>query len=139
MQVELLIRWIDSPKICAEDDYRESAYEILLAAVGTTAVSARSVGSARSKPEKSLTAVAASRMKKALGLKAKTGASRRGKARTTAELMRDQMLIPEAVDMRTRRALSRAAAGQVMYRNHKILKDVLEKRKPFVITQIVLS
>jgi len=60
-----------------------------------------------------MTAVAASRMKKALGLKAKTGASRRGKARTTAELMRDQMLIPEPVDMRTRRALSRAAAGQV--------------------------
>jgi hypothetical protein len=99
---------------CAEDDFRESAYEILLASIGTTSLSARSVGSARSKPEKSMTAVAASRMKKALGLKTKNGAYRRtGKARTTAELMRDQMLIPEAVDMRTRRALSRAAAGQV--------------------------
>lgn len=105
-----------------EDDFRESAYEILLASIGTTSLSARSVGSARSKPEKSLTAVAASRMKKALGLKTKNGAYRRtGKARTTAELMRDQMLIPEAVDMRTRRALSRAAAGQASKRTELML------------------
>lgn len=86
----------------------------MLAACGSVALSARSVGSARSKPDKSITATAASRMKKALGLKSKTGGAKRGgKARTTPELLRDQMLISEQADMRTRRALSRAAAGQV--------------------------
>ncbi|XP_024401007.1 protein unc-13 homolog [Physcomitrium patens] len=105
-----------------EDDFRESAYEIMLAATGTAALSARSVGSARSKPDKGITAVAASRMKKALGLKLNTGVSRRGgKPRTTAELMRDQMLIADTVDLRTRRALSRAAAGQASRRTEHML------------------
>jgi hypothetical protein len=86
----------------------------MLAACGSVALSARSVGSARSKPDKSITATAASRMKKALGLKSKTGGAKRGgKARTIPEFLRDQMLISEPADMRTRRALSRAAAGQV--------------------------
>lgn len=56
----------------------------------------------------------ASRLKKALGLQSTGISSFHGqKARSTAEIIRDQMLISEQSDMRTRRALSRAVAGQV--------------------------
>ncbi len=66
--------------------------------------------------EKSLTSAAASHLKKALGLKSSGGSSSSSRGRkpySTAEIIRDQMLISDQSDMRTRRALSRAVAGQV--------------------------
>lgn len=70
--------------------------------------------------QKSLTSSAATHMKKAFGLQS-SGSSemprspsfRSKKGPTVAEIIRVQMRISEHHDMRTRRALSRAAAGQV--------------------------
>lgn len=75
--------------------------------------------------QKSLTSAAASKMKKALGLKsprkgggggspgsAGSGNGRGGKM-TVGELMRLQMRVPENEDSRVRRALLRISAGQV--------------------------
>jgi hypothetical protein len=77
------------------------------------ALSARSV-SVRTKG--AVTSAAASHLKKALGLKSSGGSSSSSRGRkpySTAEIIRDQMLISDQSDMRTRRALSRAVAGQV--------------------------
>uniref|UniRef100_A0A6M2ELW9 MHD1 domain-containing protein n=1 Tax=Populus davidiana TaxID=266767 RepID=A0A6M2ELW9_9ROSI len=78
--------------------------------------------------QRSLTSAAASKMKKALGLKSPGSGSKKspgsgsssgsgqGKVRralTVGELMRAQMRVSETVDSRIRRALLRIAAGQV--------------------------
>jgi hypothetical protein len=74
--------------------------------------------------QRSLTSAAASKMKKALGLKSpgsgskKSPGSGQGKIRrglTVGELMRAQMRVSETVDSRIRRALLRIAAGQVRF------------------------
>lgn len=77
--------------------------------------------------QRSLTSTAASKMKKALGLRSSssTGIKRPegspgsgGKPKkpvTVGELMRVQMKVSENVDSRIRRALLRIAAGQVAY------------------------
>ncbi len=103
-------------RFAAVDDLRESSYEILVAASGSMALSARIVSVRGNKGvEKPLASSGpASRLKKALGLQSSGISSLHGqKSRSTAEIIRDQMLISEQSDMRTRRALSRAAAGQV--------------------------
>ncbi|CAN1161901.1 Protein unc-13 homolog [Linum perenne] len=76
--------------------------------------------------QRSITSAAASKMKKALGLKSPGSASRKspgsgpgsdqGKSRkplTVGELIRTQMRVSEIVDSRIRKALLRIAAGQV--------------------------
>ncbi|KAK2661257.1 hypothetical protein Ddye_007790 [Dipteronia dyeriana] len=74
--------------------------------------------------QRSLTSAAASKMKKALGLKSPSaknspgsgqgsGSGKSKKALTVGELMRTQMGVSETVDSRVRRALLRISAGQV--------------------------
>lgn len=77
--------------------------------------------------QRSLTSTAASKVKKAFGLKSPgsgsgskkspgSGGSGQGKSRkslTVGELMRIQMKVSEAMDSRVRRALLRISAGQV--------------------------
>ncbi|KAF7817119.1 protein unc-13-like protein [Senna tora] len=67
--------------------------------------------------QRSLTSTAASKVKKAFGLKSPgSGCSGQGKAKrplTVGELMRNQMRVSEAMDSRVRRALLRISAGQV--------------------------
>ncbi|KAJ3704086.1 hypothetical protein LUZ61_007791 [Rhynchospora tenuis] len=67
--------------------------------------------------QRSLTSAAASKVKKALGLKSKTARSNHltptKKPTTIAELMRIQMCIPEQADAHIRRGLLRIAASQL--------------------------
>lgn len=81
--------------------------------------------------QRSITSTAASKMKKALGLRSSSSSNLGGsgskksetsspsptgkgkKALTVGELMRVQMRIDESTDSRVRRALLRIAAGQV--------------------------
>ncbi|VAI17562.1 unnamed protein product [Triticum turgidum subsp. durum] len=94
-------------------ELRETAYEVLVAASRTTG-------------GKPLTSAAASKMKKALGLKSsassKGGSPGSGGAgvkaaprrpATVGELMRAQMRVSEPADARIRRGLLRIAAGQL--------------------------
>ncbi|KAM0859118.1 hypothetical protein ACQ4PT_047402 [Festuca glaucescens] len=126
-------------------ELREAAYEVLVAASRTTggrpltyipqagpaspAASVSSASSANSSSpslQRSLTSAAASKMKKALGLK--SSASSKGgspgsggggakaaprRPATVGELMRVQMRVSEPADARIRRGLLRIAAGQL--------------------------
>ncbi|XP_055820529.1 protein unc-13 homolog [Solanum dulcamara] len=125
-------------------DLRETAYEIFVAACRTStgkaltyvpsnasdrspspSPSASNSNSSSPSMQRSLTSTAASKMKKALGLRSSssTGIKRPegspgsgGKPKkpvTIGELMRVQMKVSENVDSRIRRALLRIAAGQV--------------------------
>jgi hypothetical protein len=82
--------------------------------------------------QRSLTSTAASKVKKAFGLKSPGSGSKKspgsgpgsgsgqGKSKrplTVGELMRNQMRVSEAMDSRVRRALLRISAGQVIF-NH---------------------
>ncbi|XP_027922527.1 protein unc-13 homolog [Vigna unguiculata] len=107
----------------SESELRETAYEILVAACRSsgpkplTFISQSERGDRdRAAPapslHRSLTSTAASKVKKALGLK--TSSSKGSKrAQTTGELVRVQMKISEQSDTRIRRALLRIAAGQL--------------------------
>lgn len=111
-----------------EDDMRELAYEIIVAACGpavsarTTAVGLRSNSIASPRyQDRPLVSAAASRVKKALGLKSRSGKDlyssstngTRKKATTPADIIKLQLGISDDVESRTRKALSRAAASQV--------------------------
>ncbi|CAM0951062.1 unnamed protein product [Alopecurus aequalis] len=123
-------------------ELRETAYEVLVAASRTTggrpltyipqaapaspAASVSSPSSANSSSsslQRSLTSTAASKMKKALGLKSSAsskggspGSAAKASPRrpaTVGELMRVQMCVSEPADARIRRGLLRIAAGQL--------------------------
>ncbi|KAK3023129.1 hypothetical protein RJ639_043968 [Escallonia herrerae] len=132
------------PTLSAED-LRETAYEIFVAACrtstgkpltyipsNTSADRSPSSPSPSNSPslQRSITSTAASKVKKALGLRSSsnsgllkkgegsptTSSGGSGKGRrpvTVGELMRVQMRVSEAGDSRIRRALLRIAAGQV--------------------------
>ncbi|XP_057478362.1 LOW QUALITY PROTEIN: protein unc-13 homolog [Actinidia eriantha] len=128
-----------TPQLSAAD-LQDTAYEIFVAACRTASgkpltyvpstappAAERSPSPSPSSPalQRSLTSAAASKMKKALGLrsvsnsgskKSEGSPSSGGKAKkpvTVGELMRVQMRVSETVDSRIRRALLRIAAGQV--------------------------
>ncbi|KAL3498496.1 hypothetical protein ACH5RR_041228 [Cinchona calisaya] len=139
----------DLTSTLSSTDLRETAYEIFVAACRTstgkpltyipsshTSPTAASITNgngitnhSNSLPsfQRSLTSTAASKMKKALGLRSSStsglkkgegspGSGSGGKGKkpvTIGELMRDQMRVSDSVDTRTRRALLRVAAGQV--------------------------
>ncbi|CAK9184881.1 unnamed protein product [Ilex paraguariensis] len=123
-------------------DLRDTAYEIFVAACRTSfgkpltyipnsssSERSPSPSSLSNTPSmnKSLTSTAASKMKKALGLRSgsnsvsgskiiESSPGSGGKVKkpvTVGELMRDQMRVSETMDSRVRRALLRIAAGQV--------------------------
>ncbi|CAK7353190.1 unnamed protein product [Dovyalis caffra] len=127
-----------------ESDLRSTAYEIFVAVCRTSSgkpltyipnssnsdsPTNHSTHSPNSPAlQRSLTSAAASKMKKALGLKSPGSGSKKspgsgsgsgsgqGKVRralTVGELMRTQMRVSETLDSRIRRALLRIAAGQV--------------------------
>lgn len=132
----------------SDSELRETAYEILVGACRSSGTRPLTYIPQSEKPERaptvipsaslqrSLTSSAASRVKKALGLKTTSSSSskrrvaavgggggggggesvsqgRVKKAVTTGELMRVQMRVSEQTDSRIRRALLRVAAGQV--------------------------
>ncbi|XP_016493453.1 protein unc-13 homolog [Nicotiana tabacum] len=131
-----------TPSLSASD-LRETAYEIFVAACRTStgkaltyiptdrspspSPSPSNSNSSSSSPsmQRSLTSTAASKMKKALGLRSSSSSGIKraegspgsgGKPKkpvTVGELMRVQMKVSESVDSRIRRALLRIAAGQV--------------------------
>lgn len=124
-----------------DSDLRVTAFEIFAAAcrtsagkplvTHTTASLSQSESMNPNSPsspalQRSLTSAAASKMKKALGLRSPGSGSKKspgslsgsgqGKSKkpvTLGDLMRTQMRIPETVDSRVRRALLRISAGQV--------------------------
>ncbi|KAM7519420.1 hypothetical protein LguiB_018382 [Lonicera macranthoides] len=108
-----------------EPELRETAYEIFVGACRSsggsrplTYVSTAGRASERamtSSPslQRSMTSTAASKVKKALGLKKKSSVGSEVKGRTVGELIRVQMRISEQTDSRVRRALLRIAAGQL--------------------------
>ncbi|KAL6207769.1 hypothetical protein ACLB2K_018723 [Fragaria x ananassa] len=122
-----------------DSELRLTAYEIFVAACRTSTGKAltfvssdsptqqHSTASSPGSPalQRSLTSAAASKMKKALGLKSPgtsgskkspgsgSGPGKSKRAMTVGELMRIQMGISEAMDSRVRRALLRISAGQV--------------------------
>lgn len=123
----------------SDSDLRLTAYEIFVAACRTSSGKALTYVSNSDSPshhspgspglQRSLTSTAASKVKKAFGLKSPTGSGSRtspgsgnssglGQAKprrpmTVGELMRTQMGVSEAMDSRVRRALLRISAGQV--------------------------
>ncbi|KAK6944928.1 hypothetical protein RJ641_026030 [Dillenia turbinata] len=128
----------------SDSELRETAYEIFVASYRSsgskpltyisqsekksTERSSSSVAaltsSSSSSLQRSLTSTAASKVKKALGLKKSSNSSntdsvngggkiRAKKSLTTGELMRIQMKVSEQTDSRIRRALLRIAAGQL--------------------------
>ncbi|KAA8521841.1 hypothetical protein F0562_012537 [Nyssa sinensis] len=133
----------DLPPTLSATDLRDTAYEIFVAACRTssgkplTYIPSNSSGSDRSPSpspsslsnspsmQRSITSTAASKVKKALGLRSSSNSglkrnesspSSAGKAKrpvTVGELMRVQMRVSETTDSRIRRALLRIAAGQV--------------------------
>lgn len=127
----------DAAPNISDSELRETAYEILVGACRSTGVRpltyipqsertertpAPSLSSAPSL-QRSLTSTAASKVKKALGMKSikkrVSGGGEsvsQGKAKravTVGEMVRAQMRISEQTDSRIRRALLRIAAGQV--------------------------
>lgn len=99
-----------------ESELRETAYEILVGACRSSSSGktlkyvSSSVKSSTSSFQRS---TAASKVKKALGLKKNLESVSGKKASTVGELMRVQMRISEQIDSRVRRAFLRVAAGQV--------------------------
>uniref|UniRef100_A0A0C9S5S1 TSA: Wollemia nobilis Ref_Wollemi_Transcript_18614_3809 transcribed RNA sequence n=1 Tax=Wollemia nobilis TaxID=56998 RepID=A0A0C9S5S1_9CONI len=123
-----------------EDDLRETAYEIFIAACRPSAGRSTLTYTPQSEKEKerlersssvsptlqkSLTSAAASKMKKALGLRSSSkkspSPSRSRKPQTIGELMRFQMNVSEQTDARVRRALLRISAGQLGKRVESIV------------------
>lgn len=118
-------------------ELRETAYEILVGSCRTTGGkpltyipqseknSSRTTTSVSASPslQRSLTSTAASKVKKALGLKPSSKGKERSmgpnrtqqpkKAATVGELIRTQMRVSEQSDTRIRRALLRISAGQL--------------------------
>lgn len=120
----------------SDSELRETAYEILVAACRSTGSrpltyipqSPNRTTTAALSPSpslhRSLTSTAASKVKKALGMKKRSGGEggessgqtdRNKKSVTVGELVRVQMRISEQIDSRIRRALLRIASGQVRF------------------------
>lgn len=125
----------------SDSDLRLTAFEIFVAACRTSSgkhlTYVSSANSHADSPthhhspsspglQRSLTSTAASKVKKALGLKSPGSGSKKspgsassqGKSKrplTVGELMRLQMGVSETVDSRVRRALLRISAGQVFF------------------------
>ncbi|KAL5572593.1 hypothetical protein UlMin_022190 [Ulmus minor] len=120
----------------SESELRETAYEILVGACRSTGSkpltyipqSERTDRAPALAPspslQRSLTSTAASRVKKALGLKPSASSKRRNSGEsviqgrgkqsvTVGEMIRVQMRVSEQIDTRIRRALLRVAAGQL--------------------------
>lgn len=120
----------------SDSDLSLTAYEIFVAACRTSSAKPLSFVPNSDSPsqnspayQRSLTSTAASKMKKAFGLKSPGSGGRKspgssgsgsgsgqGKTKrpmTVGELMRNQMRVSEAMDSRVRRALLRISAGQV--------------------------
>ncbi|CAI0628702.1 unnamed protein product [Linum tenue] len=139
-----------APLNLSASELRESAYEILIAAYRSSgtrpltytpqserAADDRGQGHANStlthssSLQRSLTSSAASKVKKALGMKSakrrtngdgeSAGQGRSRKAATVGELVRVQMRVSEQADSRIRRALLRVAAGQLGRRIESIV------------------
>ncbi|XP_024968019.1 protein unc-13 homolog isoform X1 [Cynara cardunculus var. scolymus] len=125
----------------SDSDLRETAYEIFVGACRSSGggrpltyvsqSSGRSSDRASSLPslQRSLTLTAASKVKKALGMKSKkknngSESATENRPATVGELMRVQMRISEQVDSRVRRALLRIAAGQLGRRIESIVLPV---------------
>ncbi|XP_027357832.1 protein unc-13 homolog isoform X1 [Abrus precatorius] len=116
----------------SESELRETAYEILVGACRSsgpkplTFISQSERGDRDRTPapapslHRSLTSTAASKVKKALGLKT-TSSKGSKRATTTGELVRVQMKISEQSDTRIRRALLRIAAGQLGRRMESVV------------------
>lgn len=125
----------DAAPNISDSEFRETAYEILVGACRSTGVRpltyipqseraertpAPSLSSAPSL-QRSLTSTAASKVKKALGMKSikkrvsgeSVGQGKAKRAVTVGELVRAQMRISEQTDSRIRRALLRIAGSQV--------------------------
>lgn len=127
----------------SDSDLSLTAYEIFVAACRTSSGKplssavpshASSNSPSQNSPnspalQRSITSTAASKMKKAFGLKSPGSGSRKSpgsgsgsgsgqgkpkKPLTVGELMRNQMRVSEAMDSRVRRALLRISAGQVL-------------------------
>ncbi|KAK4791239.1 hypothetical protein SAY86_031652 [Trapa natans] len=131
----------------SDSELRETAYEILVAACRSSnsrpltyipsseRASAGAAATPASAPslQRSITSAAASKVKKALGLKRRGTTSQKrgggdlpsqGRARkpiTVGELVRVQMRVSEQTDSRVRRALLRVAAGQLGKRIESII------------------
>ncbi|KAF5481978.1 hypothetical protein F2P56_002583 [Juglans regia] len=129
----------------SDSELRETAYEILVAACRSTGTRPLTYIPQSEKTERapaishsaslqrSLTSSAASRVKKALGLKTSSASKRRvgggdsvsqgrgKKAVTVGELIRVQMRVSEQTDSRIRRALLRIAAGQLGRRMESVV------------------
>uniref|UniRef100_A0A1J3JYC9 DUF810 domain-containing protein n=1 Tax=Noccaea caerulescens TaxID=107243 RepID=A0A1J3JYC9_NOCCA len=126
----------------SDSELRETAYEILVAACRSTGSRPLTYIPQSPKPDRSngvatpalspspslhrsLTSTAASKVKKALGMKKRSGGEvgggaqssgqpdRNKKSVTVGELVRIQMRISEQIDSRIRRALLRIASGQL--------------------------
>ncbi|XP_052198937.1 protein unc-13 homolog isoform X1 [Diospyros lotus] len=129
----------------SESDLRETAYEVLIAACRITGgkpltyISQSSLKAAQperssSAPslQRSVTSTAASKVKKALGLKKRAhnsagqgpdpaGSGKPKRPVTVGELVRVQMRVSEQTDSRIRRGLLRIAAGQLGRRTESIV------------------
>lgn len=120
----------------SDSELRETAYEILVAACRSSGgkpltyipqsekTDRAAALSPSSSLQRSLTSTAASRVKKALGLKPSSNSKKingsdsvsQGRTKrsvTVGEMMRTQMSVSEQTDTRIRRGLLRVAAGQV--------------------------
>ncbi|KFK40373.1 hypothetical protein AALP_AA3G365200 [Arabis alpina] len=109
-----------SPNL-SDSELRETAYEILVAACRSTGtrpltyITGNRINTVTPSPSlhRSLTSTAASKVKKALGLKKRIIVKESSKSVTVGELVRLQMRISEQIDSRIRRALLRIASGQL--------------------------
>ncbi|KAM7277016.1 hypothetical protein ACFE04_018882 [Oxalis oulophora] len=142
----------DTPSNLSDSELRETAYEVLIGACRSsgsgrplTFNSAKNSGIDRrdlttsASMQRSLTSSAASRVKKALGMKSKkrvdSAVSQKNdsvRAKTVGELVRVQMKVSEQTDSRTRRALLRIAAGQLGRRMESMVLplELLQQLKP---------
>ncbi|KAK1286180.1 hypothetical protein QJS10_CPB20g00618 [Acorus calamus] len=134
----------------SDAELRETAYEVFVGACRTsggkplTYVPQSSASPTSPALQRSMTSAAASKMKKALGLKSSSSSMKRSpgskeslssKARrpaTVGELMRVQMGVSEQTDGRIRRGLLRIAAGQLGRRIDSMVLplELLQQFKP---------
>ncbi|KAF8036305.1 hypothetical protein BT93_C2128 [Corymbia citriodora subsp. variegata] len=147
----------DPAPALSDSELRETAYEVLVAAcrssgsrpltyisqsersagagagAGAAAAAQGPLAAAAPSLQRSLTSTAASKVKKALGLKRRETMSQRrggdpaasqGRAKrpvTVGEMVRVQMKVSEQIDSRVRRALLRVAAGQLGRRMESVV------------------
>ncbi|WVZ81479.1 hypothetical protein U9M48_028852 [Paspalum notatum var. saurae] len=130
-----------------QDELRESAYEIFFLACRSTpagtrpsaaavpVVGGRAGAATPTRPEAAKNMAVTSRLKRALGLRARktrpmVGAAGKagtggGRPMTSAEIMRRQMGVTEQTDSRVRKTLARCLVGPQMSKNNKVESLVL--------------